>query len=169
MEHGGAVEELVGYLGDEKLTDDNDCNDRPEARTHSDAEHRFACLETTGVEHIPEVSPHEYGKQQRDGARNRIFRGVKHLNDRSDIHGVEDAVKPECDGEEEEADPDKFRCHGTGEDESFAVARWIIHNFGRGGKRGESHGAECVHYQVHPKHLCHRQWRFRTDKRPYEH
>lgn len=64
VEHRLYVEEFIGYLGDEELTEDYDADDCPEALAHLQLEYAFAGLEAAGIEHIPEMSPDEYREQQ---------------------------------------------------------------------------------------------------------
>lgn len=64
MEHRLYVEELVSNLRDEELADNDDSYNRPETLTHFELEYALTSLETTGIEHIPEVRPDEYREQQ---------------------------------------------------------------------------------------------------------
>ncbi len=57
--------------------------------------------------------------------------------------------------EERDAGADDACGHGTGDDELPAVARLVVHDALRWRQRGQGHGGESVHDEVHPKHLRH--------------
>lgn len=57
MKHRRDIEELICYLCDKELTDDNYCYNRPEALTHLQFENAFASLKAAGIKHIEEVCP----------------------------------------------------------------------------------------------------------------
>ena len=59
VQHGSDIEELVGYLGDEQLSEDDYCHYCPETVAHFEGEDAFAGFKTACVEHVPEVGPNE--------------------------------------------------------------------------------------------------------------
>lgn len=132
MEHRLDVEELVGYLGDEQLTYDDDADDGPEALTHFQLEHALARFEAAGIEHIPEVCPDE-NREQESGfvGSHGIFGAdgsMEHLRDRCNFGMIEEPVEAEGYGEEEYAYADKLRHHGAREDGGFAAAGLLVHD-----------------------------------------
>ena len=62
--HGDNVEEFVEHFNDENLSDDDGHHDALKAVAAFQVQSAAAGLVGTGIEHVPEMSPHEDGEQQ---------------------------------------------------------------------------------------------------------
>ena len=120
MEHRLYVEEFVCNLRDEELTDNDDGYNRPETLTHFQFEYALACLEATGVEHIPEVRPDEYGEQQGGLVwRHWVLstdNGMEHLRNGCNLCMIEEPIKSEGDCKEDKSNTAKLPKHRLGKD-----------------------------------------------------
>ena len=63
MEHWLHIEETIEKFYYHNLADEYDSNNEEKLIAYLELEEALACLEWTGIAHIPEVSPYKNGEQ----------------------------------------------------------------------------------------------------------
>ena len=141
----------------------------------------MSAFEGFGIEQVPELEEHEECEEHRQIVRryrsvNRVKleivgkeltgRKGRQFGFRAVFQILEEAEKHE---HEHGTHTDDKPFHRTIDNKVRHLARLVLHHLHARRQRCQREGGKCVHNQVHPQHLCHRQRRVLTGKRTNQH